>query len=196
MTLHRTFISIELSAENRRLVADLQERLRAAGARLRWVKPDNLHFTLRFLGELPAAQVARATVATREAVRTATPFAVALGGLGAFPTFERPQVVWVGSQQGAEAVEKLAEDLNAALAREGFPDDPRHFRPHLTLGRSRDDRQWGDLVRALERHRDAAIGTQRVDVVTVMESRLTPDGPVYTTWEQVRMGYGLNPSFA
>ncbi len=97
MTLHRTFISVELSPENRQLVADLQERLRAAGARLRWVKPHNLHFTLRFLGDLPAAQVARAVVATREAVKTAAPFTVTIGGLGAFPTFERPQVVWEGS---------------------------------------------------------------------------------------------------
>ncbi len=196
MTLHRTFISVELSPENRRRVADLQDHLRAAGARLRWVKPDNLHFTLRFLGELPAAQVARATVATREAVRTATPFTVTIAGLGAFPTFERPQVVWVGSQEGAEALERLAEDLNASLARERFPDDPRRFRPHLTIGRSRDDRQWGELVRALQQYRDAAIGEQRVEVVTVMESRLTPDGPVYTPWEQVRLGYGLNASSA
>ncbi len=196
MTLHRTFISVELSPENRRLVVDLQDSLRAAGARLRWVRPDNLHFTLRFLGQLPAAQVARAAVATREAVRTATPFAVTIGGLGAFPSFERPQVVWVGSQGGAEALERLAEGLNASLAHERFPNDPRRFRPHLTLGRSRDDRQWGELVRALQQYRDAAIGEQRVEVVTVMESRLTPDGPVYTPWEQVRLGYGLNPSSA
>lgn len=196
MTLHRTFISVELSPENRQLVADLQERLRAAGARLRWVKPHNLHFTLRFLGDLPAAQVARAVVATREAVKTAAPFTVTIGGLGAFPTFERPQVVWVGSLGGAEALQRLAEDLNTSLARERFPHDPRHFRPHLTLGRSRDDRQWGDLVRALGQHRDAAIGEQPVEVVTVMESRLTPDGPVYAPWEQVRLGYGLNSSSA
>jgi len=194
--LHRTFISIELSPENRRLVADLQERLRASGARLRWVGPSNLHFTLRFLGELPAAQVARAVAATREAVKIARPFTVTMGGLGAFPSFERPQVVWVGSQQGAEALERLASDLNAALARERFPADPRHFRPHLTLGRSRDDRQWGDLVRALQQHRHAVIGPQGVDVVTIMESRLTPDGPVYTPWEQVRLGHGLNSSGA
>ncbi len=196
MTLHRTFVSIELSPENRRLAADLQERLRASGARLRWVRPANLHFTLRFLGELPTAQVGRVAVATREAVKTVAPFMVTIGDLGAFPSFERPQVVWVASKQGAEALERLAASLNAALARERFPADPRHFRPHLTLGRSKDDRQWGDLVRALEQHRHTVLGSQLVEVVTIMESRLTPDAPIYTPWEQVHLGHGLNSSGA
>jgi 2'-5' RNA ligase len=192
MTLHRAFISVELSDEIRRRTAALQGDLRASGARLRWVKPDNLHFTLRFLGEIPAAQVARAVVATREAVRAVVPFVVTIGGLGAFPSFERPQVVWIGAVAGADALEALADRVNDALARERFPGDRRRFRPHLTVGRARDERQWGDLVRALHRFRDVEIGPQRVDVVTVMESRLTPEGPVYTVREQVRLGHALN----
>jgi 2'-5' RNA ligase len=83
-----------------------------------------------------------------------------------------------------------------ALARERFPADPRKFRPHLTLGRVRDDRQWGDLVRALNRFRDVAIGRDHIEVVTVMESRLTPEGPIYCPREQVRLGHGLIPPAA
>ncbi|MGQ0570434.1 MAG: RNA 2',3'-cyclic phosphodiesterase [Armatimonadota bacterium] len=192
MTLHRTFISVELSEENRRQTAGLQEQMRAGGARLRWVRPPNLHFTLRFLGEIPAAQVARAVIATKEALRTSPPFSVTIAGLGAFPSLERPQVIWVGTGEGAEALERLAGDLNSALARERFPPDPRRFRPHLTLGRTRDDRQWGDLVRVLQRFRDVPIGTQPVAVVTVMESRLSVNGPVYAVREQVLLGHGLN----
>lgn len=191
MTLHRTFIAAELSPENRDRVADLQEQMRSTGARIRWVKPHNLHFTLRFLGEISAAQVARAIVATREAVRATPPFSVTIAGLGAFPSLERPQVVWLGTREGGEALERLAADLNAALSAERFPNEPRSFRPHLTLGRSRDDRQWQEVVRALHRYRDVVIGTQTVESVTVMESHLTPDGPVYTTREQVRLGHGL-----
>jgi 2'-5' RNA ligase len=192
VTLFRTFISIELSDGARQRAAELQEELRAAGARLRWVRPHNLHFTLRFLGEIPAAQVARAVVATREAVRLSVPFSIVVAGLGAFPSLDRPQVIWVGTPEGSEALEGLAQSVNQALARERFPSDPRRFRPHLTLGRVRDDRQWGDLVRGLHRFRDAVIGRERVEVVTVMESRLTPEGPVYTPREQVRLGHGLN----
>jgi 2'-5' RNA ligase len=196
VTLYRTFISIELGDETRQRAAELQEELRAAGARLRWVRPHNLHFTLRFLGEIPAAQVARAIVATRDAVRLAVPFDITVAGLGAFPSLERPQVIWVGTPEGSQALEGLAQGVNQALARERFPSDPRKFRPHLTLGRVRDDRRWGELVRGLHRFQDVVIGQERVEAVTVMESRLTVEGPVYTPREQVRLGHGLNPTGA
>lgn len=192
MTLHRTFIAVELSERVRRCAGELQDQLRSAGARLRWVRPQHLHFTLRFLGEIPSAQVARAVVATRDAVRTARPFTVHIAGLGAFPSLHRPQVVWVGTGAGGEALVALARSVDEALARERFPPDSRPFRPHLTLGRARDERNWGNVVRALERFRDASLGEERVEAVTVMESRLTPDGPIYTPYEQVRLGHGLN----
>ncbi len=194
MTLHRTFISVELSDATRHRVADLQDQMRAAGARLRWVRPPNLHFTLRFLGEIPAAQVARAVVATREAARSTDPFEVTIAGLGVFPSFERPQVVWVGTSDGAPMLEALASALAAVLARERFPVDSKPFRPHLTLGRVRDERQWGDLVRVLQRFRDVVIGPEPIRAVSVMESRLTPDGPVYSPREQVFLGHGLKSS--
>ncbi|MBI3998491.1 MAG: RNA 2',3'-cyclic phosphodiesterase [Armatimonadetes bacterium] len=194
VTLHRTFIAVELDPELQRAVAEVQERLRAAGARLRWVKPHNVHFTLRFLGEIPAAQVARATVASREAAKDVVPFAITLAGFGAFPGPNRPQVVWIGLRDGAEPLERLGAHLDAALARQGFAPDPRQFRPHATLGRPRDDRRWGDLVRVLEQYRNLEIGRQEVTRIAVMESRLTPDGPVYTVCEQVPLDQGLNAS--
>lgn len=192
MTLHRAFIAVELDAALQRVVADLQERMRASGARLRWVKPQNVHFTLRFLGEVPAAQLARAVVAVRETARAAAPFVVTIAGLGAFPNFDRPQVIWLGTREGAEALERLAGTLETSLARQGFAPESRPFRPHLTLGRARDDRKWGDLVRALQRFRDQEIGRQEVRAVTVMESRLTSEGPVYTPREQVPLNQELN----
>lgn len=192
MKLHRAFISVELDAGLQRVVGDLQERMRNSGARLRWVKPHNVHFTLRFLGEIPAAQLARAVVAVRETARAASPFTVTIAGLGAFPNFDRPQVIWLGSSEGAEGLQRLAGDLEAALARQGFDPESRPFRPHLTLGRARDDRQWGDLVRALQRFRDQEIGRQEVRTLTVMESQLSAEGPVYTAREQVPLNQELN----
>lgn len=192
MTLYRTFIAIEISDESRRLVAEVQERLRAAGAMLRWVRPEILHYTLSFLGEIPAAQVARAVVTTRSAVSRIEPFSVLIGGLGAFPSLDRPQVLWLGCTEGSEALGRLAGSVKAALSRERLPQDPKPFRPHLTLGRAKDSRHWGDLVRAVRAHGDATIGREWIRAVTVMESRLTPDGPVYTPREKVLLGHGLN----
>lgn len=185
MKLQRIFIAVEMSAQLQEDVAALQEKMRASGARLRWVKPHNMHFTLRFLGDIPAAQVARAAIATRQAAGGVAPFEVVVAGLGAFPTFDRPQVVWLGTKAGGEALEGLAAALDAQLLRAGFAPEGRPFRAHLTLGRAKDDRQWGDLVRSLQHYRDVEIGRQVVDALVIMESRLTPDGPVYSPVEQV-----------
>ncbi|MDR7535270.1 MAG: RNA 2',3'-cyclic phosphodiesterase [Armatimonadota bacterium] len=191
-TLHRTFIAVALDPALRRALEDCQERMRQAGARLRWVHPEHLHVTLRFLGAIPLAQVARATVAAREAAATVEPFEIRLGGLGVFPGPRRPQVVWVGTREGAEALGGLAAALAAALRRHGFPEDPRPFRPHVTLARVKDQQRWGDVVRAIEQHRDVEIGRQRVAKIEVMESQLTPEGPVYTVRKEVPLGQRLN----
>ncbi len=192
MTLYRTFISVEISPETRGRIATVQKRMQGAGAELRWVREHNLHFTLSFLGEIPAAQVARAVVAARTVAEKFRPFKVEVGGLGAFPSMERPQVVWVGTREGGDGLERLAGALAAALEQNRVRTDGRPFRPHITIGRQRDQRQWGEVVRALREHRDDRFGTESVEAISVMESRLTPEGPIYSTREQVPLGAGLN----
>ena len=184
---HRIFIAVELDPALHQAVVDTQTRLEAAGAKVRWIRPGNLHFTLRFLGEIPPAQVALAKVATREAVSGVAPFTISLRSLGAFPSLERPQVVWVGVEEGAEELQALAERLQARLHHHRFPPEDHPFRPHLTLARIRDSRQWGDIVRALTQHRDMIVGAQQVQAVAVMESHLTPQGPVYARVEEVSL---------
>ncbi|TMJ00371.1 MAG: RNA 2',3'-cyclic phosphodiesterase [Bacillati bacterium ANGP1] len=187
---HRIFIAVELDSTLHQAVIDLQHQLEAAGARVRWNKPAQLHFTLRFIGAVTPAQVALVKVATREAVNEVTPFTIALRQLGAFPSLHRPQILWVGVEDGAAELQALAAKLETQLAHHRFPPEERPFRPHLTLARIRDERQWGDVVRALTQFRDFGVGSQRVQAVTVMESELTPRGPVYTRVEEVSLqGY-------
>ena len=182
---HRIFIAVELDPALHQAVIDLQQRLQTAGARIRWSKPGQLHFTLRFLGEITPAQLALAKIATREAVDDTEPFTIALQRLGAFPSLHRPQVVWVGVEEGAAELQALAAKLEEHLTRHHFPPEERPFKPHLTLARIRDERQWGDVVRALTHYRDAGIGSQRVEAVSVMESHLTRQGPIHTRVEEV-----------
>jgi 2'-5' RNA ligase len=184
---HRIFIAVELDPALHEAVVATQRALEDAGARIRWVKPTRLHFTLRFLGEITPAQVALAKIATREAAEGVAPFAITLRGLGAFPSLQRPQVVWVGVDEGAENLESLARRVEDRLVHYRFPPQDRRFRPHLTLARVRDARQWGDVVRALTRYQDVEVGTQTVRAVCVMESRLTPQGPIYTRVEEVSL---------
>lgn len=185
--LHRTFVAVPLDAGLRDAVLDLQKHLEEAGAMARWTRPEQLHFTLRFLGEISVAQVARVKVAAREAAGKIDPFSITLHGLGAFPSLQRPQVVWIGVEQGKEPLQALAGLLQQALARQRFPAEPKSFRPHLTLARVKSTRNWGELVRALGAFKDEGIGTQRVDSLVVFESHLSPKGPRYTPLEEVSL---------
>lgn len=185
---HRTFVAVDLDPALRTAVVELERALETAGVRLKWIKPENLHFTLRFLGEIPSAQVTRVRAATREAAGVVQSFRITLESVGAFPSVRRPQVLWVGVSEGREHLESLAARLDEHLARQRFPPEGRRFQPHLTLARIRDERNWGELPRALERFRDSSPGSQVVRTLTVYESRLSPSGATYEALEEVPLG--------
>ena len=107
-----------------------------------WVKPDNLHYTMRFLGEVEDAQAPRAAEAMREAAAAHARFGAALGGFGAFPTARKARVLWIGMLQGAEAMRLLATSLENALKKQRFERADQPFEPHLTLGRVRMPGDW------------------------------------------------------
>lgn len=183
--LHRTFIAVEVVPQLQQAIAQTEQQLEEAGAKLRWTKPANLHFTLRFLGEIPLAQVAKAKIATREAAVGVQPFTIELATLGAFPSVQRPRVVWVGVGEGREAMQALTERLDERLGHYRFPIETRPFQLHLTLARVRDGREWGGLVRALGQFKDTVVGSQAVDKILVMRSELSPKGPTYIRVEEV-----------
>ncbi len=168
----------------------MERQLDEAGVGLRWTKPANLHFTLKFLGEIPLAQVAKAKVATREAAEGVPPFLISLATLGAFPSLQRPRVVWVGVEQGRELLQALADRLEERLEHYRFELEQRQFQAHLTLARIRDSREWGNVVRALTQYKAVEVGSQQVETIVVMESQLSPKGPTYTRVEEVRLGTG------
>ncbi len=186
--LHRIFIAVDVAPALQQSIAETERRLEEAGAKLRWTNPANLHFTLRFLGEIPLAQVAKAKVATREAAVGAQPFSIALVSLGAFPSVQRPRVVWIGVGEGRESMQALAERVDDRLTHYRFPVEPRQFQAHLTLARVRDAREWAGLVRALSQFKDVDVGSQQVDSIAVIESQLSPRGPTYARVEEVRLG--------
>src|SRR3970282_1704652 len=109
-------------------------------ARLRWISAENLHFTVRFLGEITPAQLAQVKLASREVAAATAPFRLSLHGVGAFPSMQRPQVVWVGVREGSEELAALSSRLDAALERHRFPPEDRSYVAHLTLDRVRERR--------------------------------------------------------
>ena len=176
----RLFLAVFPPAEVQRAAFGLVETLRRPGDGVSWVKPANLHYTLRFLGELGEDGARRAAEAATEAAAKSRAFAAALGGLGAFPDPRRARVLWIGMSEGGEALVALARDLDRALAKRGFGAPDKPFSPHLTLGRVREPRCDWTVALAEARLVDDPVARFSVDRICVVESQLSPRGSIYT----------------
>jgi len=174
----RTFIAIPISAPTRNSLRAAQQALVAQGFRARWTKPDQFHITLKFLGEIPAPMVESVAEATEAAIRGWRPFTLSFAGVGAFPDWARPRVLWAGVAAGQSALTALAGDVDAALASLGFAREERPFQAHVTLGRIQQGALQGAPKGAPPKVALAA-GPERVGRVVVYESRLTPAGAIY-----------------
>ena len=175
----RSFLAVLLPEAVRAGLYEATADLRRRAPRVAWVRAENLHVTLRFLGALDEGALARVGAALATATAETAPFRLTLHGLGGFPTAQAARVVWAGVTAGAEALDGLHARLEAALAREGFPPEGRSFHPHVTLGRAREPRSapalGGDLTA-----RRAPFGEVLVDAAHLMRSDLGPGGARYS----------------
>jgi 2'-5' RNA ligase len=175
----RLFLAVFPPAGVQRAACGLIESLRRPGDGVSWVKVENLHYTLRFLGEVGEDGARRVAEAATESAAGSRGFAAALGRLGAFPDPRRARVIWIGMSEGGEALVTLAGGLDRALARRGFGAPDKPFSPHLTLGRVREPRRdWTAAIAGSVPVDPAARFT--VDRICVVESRLSPLGSIYT----------------
>jgi 2'-5' RNA ligase len=179
----RAFIAIELDKRLCGKLGELQDRLRAdvPSGLVRWVRPEAMHLTLKFLGDVPVEQVPAIAQAMRQACDKHPPFAGTLSELGCFPNADRPRVVWVGIQDVSGVLAVLQRDVDRAVAALGFEPERRRFHPHLTLGRvkSRDREAVAVLGEYISRAR-VKVGTIQANAVHLMRSDLLPGGAVYT----------------
>ena len=180
----RLFVAIELPGDVLRELNDIQHGMQRDPtlARLRWVRPEGIHLTLKFLGETPAGKQAAIEQAIARGVAGIAPFNLHLGRLGTFGGRTSPRVVWVDLEGDAEALQRLQGAVERELAAVGFPSESRGFSPHLTLARIPPEQARevaGPLARAIEDARPQ--GTKmRVETVSLMMSDLRPNGAVYT----------------
>ena len=170
-------------------VEDPVVKRRLAGARsllpelrgLRWIPEAQLHFTLKFLGDVDEDRIGDARAATLAAARgSGPPFRLALGGLGLFPPRGPARVVWAGCRDGTEALVALAAAVDEAFASAGFPTEPRPFSAHLTIARVRDLDAGRRLSRFLPSVPEEPFGAVTVSSLVLFRSDLAPRGPDYT----------------
>jgi 2'-5' RNA ligase len=176
----RLFFGLKLTNEVLPAVVALQERLATGRAKVKWVEAQNLHFTLKFLGEMPAAIVPDLKVLGEQVAGQRHPWALTLRGVGAFPKLRHPQAIWAAAGDGAEELVKLAEALSRTLAECGIAaEEKKPFVPHCTVGRVKQERGIGGLVAALEAETDFVAGPMQCTRFALLSSTLTPSGPVY-----------------
>ena len=158
--------------------------LRASGAPLKLVKLEQVHLTLKFLGDTEEALVPKLVDAMRRSVAGVAPFTVRIVGTGAFPNLRRMRVLWVGMEGGQPLVD-IARRLEAETEPLGYPREGRDFSPHVTLARVKGGGNLDRARQVLEAHAKDAYGEFAIDRVRLKKSVLTPQGPIYSTVEEV-----------
>jgi 2'-5' RNA ligase len=187
----RSFIAMELPPEIKSTLARLQNQLKSSSrAPVKWVDPDSIHLTLKFLGNIDTELIDKITVALEEACRGVHPFSLEISGLGVFPNERRVRVVWVGLAGETEKLGQLQKRVDDSLAPMGFRAEARPFTAHLTMARVReqatpDERQT--LGRLVSGAAMESGGSLNVNAVHLMRSQLTREGPIYTRISSVAL---------
>ncbi len=180
----RLFIAIDIQQEIRTAYALLIEELRGIAPKAKWVRAENLHVTLKFLGDTPREKLA-AVQGVLAAVRSPEPVQLEFRGLGFFPNEKRPRVVWAG-MEATPNLKTLAADVDQAAHRLGFPLEDRPFTPHLTLARFAPPGISPRLREAIRASSEQAFGSVTAGEFHLIESTLKRTGAEYTTVQTVR----------
>jgi 2'-5' RNA ligase len=180
----RIFIAVEIPTGIQKAIAQSTAPLKEAlpGRLVRWVAPQNVHLTLKFLGDVSPPNVERLAEALKGEAASHAPFPMSVDGLGTFPNPRRARVIWIGLE-APPALDVLRHAVEAAVARLGYAPEDRPFSPHLTIGRVGQNVSASDLQRirtALEAVKVGVLGTFRVEAVHIFKSDLQPGGAVYT----------------
>ncbi len=176
----RSFIAIDLPEETRKALAAVQEQLKQSRARVRWVRANSIHLTLKFLGNIHPDQVEDIALAVAEEVRDEPPITLGATGLGAFPSRRKPRVIWIGMEGEVQRFTRIQARVENALEPLGFVREKRPFRPHLTIGRVKDRRRLQSLIDAMATLDMPQFDSFDVTEIILYKSDLRPTGAIYT----------------
>ncbi|MBI2851522.1 MAG: RNA 2',3'-cyclic phosphodiesterase [Chloroflexi bacterium] len=187
----RSFIAIELPGETREMLARLVDRLKLDGSTsVKWVDPDGIHLTLKFLGNIPATRIAEITEAMALAAEGIPPFFLETTILGAFPNLNRVRVIWIGIGGEVDKLSQLYQRMESSMEVIGFSPEGRAFSPHLTLARVRQytsPREQQELGQLLTRVKAGESSRIAVNAVSLIRSQLTMAGAIYSRISTVEL---------
>ncbi len=182
----RAFVAIELSQDLLGQLQGLTERVRSLHLDGRIPRPESIHLTLKFLGQIDRDQITSIQQALHDSGRRVPPFDLRIGDLGTFPDLRRPRVLWIGVEE-CQSLWKLKHELDAGLEKLGFPRDNRSFRPHLTLMRLKSAPNREELAGFLHSEAQEGLGVLEVTEVHLYQSVLKPQGAEYQKLVTVKL---------
>ncbi len=183
----RLFIACDLSPAQKHELETIQHNLTSYLSGIRWVKPQGLHLTLSFLGDLNENLIGPIQKVLENVSATANPFLLKLGGCGVFPNPSQARVLWVGVREGEEALQRIKKELDYGLEDLGYKIEKRQYKPHLTLGRMRYPVDVKLIRRFIEETENFTSTVVKVSTLILYESRLTAHGAFYDPQLEVEL---------
>jgi 2'-5' RNA ligase len=190
----RTFVAIELPEKIHVDIRKLQRDFASHRLNVRWVKPVNIHLTIRFLGNVDPSDVSGVGRVLSDTAANYPIFDLVPRGVGIFPNIRRPRIVWTGIAGQIDVLRSVQKSVENALVPLGFAAEKRPYRGHLTLGRIKARMDQGRLVTALRAHQDFVSETFSVKRLVMFKSELHPNGPVYTKLYEMALGASISDS--
>jgi RNA 2',3'-cyclic 3'-phosphodiesterase len=179
----RAFLAFEIEEQTvKKNLIDMQTRATKTGADLKLVEPENIHMTIRFLGDITLNMAEKVFVEMQKV--QFKPFPVQFTGLGVFPSLSYPRVLWAGIAQGAEQLQNVVSQLEPKLQALGFPPDRNPFSPHLTIARVRSAQNKAQLVELVKENSKYDFGSVEARCSRLKRSELTSQGPIYSTLKE------------
>ena len=183
----RLFIAIELPNEIKQGIAKVQEDLKKTGANAGWTRPEGMHLTLKFLGEVPEVKVPEIMQTLDDAAKGTGKLSLSIEGAGAFPHTKNPRVIWIGVGGDVKELGVLQAGIEEAMEKIGFEREARKFSPHLTLARIKFLKPRDNWQQRIEGIRDVNLGKFEAGQVSLMKSELKRDGAVYRSVGRVEL---------
>ena len=189
MSALRLFLAIDIPPRTREIITTVQNRFKDLGFKISLVRTGNIHLTLKFLGDTPLEQITNIKKRVSEAVGSISVCKLALDGVGVFPNFKKPRILWIGLKDPHKHLKVLQENIDLKMMQLGFPREKKKFNPHLTLARIKHTKGkikecFEDLKQEIESVPPIDSEFFQVDSVRLIQSELTPKGSIYTILEK------------
>jgi len=182
----RSFIAVDIDNNLKKNIIDIQNALSTSYIKIKFVEPENLHFTLKFLGDMEESMIDNIYRILQKNLERYKPFEINLKGLGAFPSFSYIRVLWIGIEDENNFLVNIIKELNRDLRKFGFKEE-KEVIPHLTIGRVKFVRDKEKISQILKELQNIKIGKMIVDKILIKKSVLTPKGPIYSDLKEVKL---------